>query len=72
MGQRVTRMGNSWGLILPRKVLELLEINKVDTEAVSNARFVAAPSADLADIQATLVYLTSKREREGLYQELAE
>lgn len=73
MRKRLTRIGNSWGLILPKEVLDLLEIeDEVEIELVGNTMVIAPPDIDAAEVHASLAYLASKREREKVYQRLAE
>jgi antitoxin component of MazEF toxin-antitoxin module len=73
MRKRLTRIGNSWGLILPKEVLDLLEIeDEVEIELVGNTLVIAPPDIDVTEVQASLAYLASKREREQVYQRLAE
>jgi antitoxin component of MazEF toxin-antitoxin module len=75
MRKKLTRIGNSWGLILSREVLELLGVDEgteVDVELVGNTLVVSAPEANREDLEAGLAYLGSKRERAELYRRLAE
>jgi antitoxin component of MazEF toxin-antitoxin module len=72
MRKRLTRVGNSWGVILPKEVLDLLEIDdEVDIQVVGNTMMIAPPDLDSTDIEVSLAYLISKREREGVYRQLA-
>jgi len=75
MRKRLTRIGNSWGLILPREVLELLGVqgdSEVEVELAGNTLLVTAPDHAREDIEAGLAYLASKRERAQVYRRLAE
>jgi antitoxin component of MazEF toxin-antitoxin module len=75
MRRKLTRIGNSWGLILSREILELLGIEEgaeVDVELVGNTLVVSAPEADRDDLEAGLAYLASKRDRADVYRRLAE
>lgn len=73
MRKRLTRIGNSWGLILPKEVLDLLDIDdEVELQVVGNTIMLAAPDVDATEIEASLAYLASKRERGAVYQRLAE
>ena len=74
MRRRLTRIGNSWGLILPREVLDLLGLegdSEVEIELAGNTLLVTAPSVAREDIEAGLAYLASKRERAEVYRRLA-
>lgn len=75
MRKKLTKIGNSWGVIIPREVLELLGIGEgsdVEIELAGNTLLVTSPEADRADLEAGLAYLTSKRERAEVYRRLAE
>lgn len=75
MKRRLTRIGNSWGLILPREVMDLLGVSEgseVEMELAGNTLLVTAPDTDRSDIEAGLAYLASKRERAEVYRRLAE
>lgn len=75
MRRKLTKIGNSWGLILSREVLDLLGVGEgpeVDVELVGNTLVVSAPEADREDLEAGLAYLASKRERADVYRRLAE
>ncbi|MDP9343826.1 MAG: AbrB/MazE/SpoVT family DNA-binding domain-containing protein [Actinomycetota bacterium] len=75
MRRRLTRIGNSWGLILPREVLELLGIegnSDVEIELAGNTLLVTPPGSSREEIEAALAYLASKRERAEVYRRLAE
>lgn len=75
MRRKLTRVGNSWGLILSRELLELLGVeggSDVEVELAGNTLVVAAPDVDRADVEAGLAYLASKRERADVYRRLAE
>ena len=58
-------MGNSWGLILPKEILELLGVEppEVDVEVVGTTLVVSAPDVASEEIDASLAYLASKRGR---------
>jgi antitoxin component of MazEF toxin-antitoxin module len=72
MKKRLTRIGNSWGLILPKEVLDLLEIgDEVEIEVVGNTMMVAPPDIGPSELEASLAYIASKRERASVYQKLA-
>jgi antitoxin component of MazEF toxin-antitoxin module len=73
MRKRLTRIGNSWGVILPKEVLDLLGVeDEVEIEVVGSTMMIAAPDVDLNELQASLAYLASKQERATVYQRLAE
>lgn len=75
MRKRLSKIGNSWGLIIPREVLDLLTVGEdaeVDVELAGNTLLVTAPDADPEDMEAGLAYLVSKRERANVYRRLAE
>ena len=73
MRKKLTRVGNSWGVILPKEVLDLLEIDdEVEIEVVGNTLMIAPPDIDPVEIEASLAYIASKRERSDVYQKLAE
>lgn len=72
--RKLTKIGNSWGIILSREVLDLLGIGEgteVEVEVVGNTLVVSAPDANREDLEAGLAYLGSKRERAGVYRRLA-
>lgn len=74
MRRRLTKIGNSWGLIISREMLELLGVaegNEVDVELAGNTLVVTAPEASRLDVEAALHYLASKRERAEVYRRLA-
>jgi antitoxin component of MazEF toxin-antitoxin module len=72
MRKRLTRIGNSWGLIVPKEVLDLLGIDaEAEVEVVGSTMIVSAPDVDADEIQASLSYLASKRERGKVYERLA-
>lgn len=72
MRKRLTRIGNSWGVILPKEVLDLLDVDdEVEIEIVGNTMMIAPPDIDVTELQASLAYITSKRERASVYQRLA-
>ena len=65
-------MGNSWGVIIPKEVLDLLEIeDEVDVEVIGNTMVISPPDLDPVEVEASLAYLSSKKERESVYQRLA-
>lgn len=73
MRKRLTRIGNSWGVILPKEVLDLLDVDdEVEIELVGSTMMIAAPDVDVTELQASLAYIASKRERASVYQRLAE
>ncbi len=73
MRKRLTRIGNSWGVILPKEVLDLLDVDdEVEIEVVGSTMMIAAPDVDVTELQASLAYVASKRERASVYQRLAE
>lgn len=66
------RVGNSWGVIIPKEVLDLLEIeDEIDIEVIGNTMVIAPPDLDPLELEASLAYLTSRRERESVYRQLA-
>lgn len=75
MRRRLAKIGNSWGVILPKEVLELLGVEsggEVDVEVVGNTLVVTPPDVDPIEIEASLAYLASRRERADVYRRLAE
>jgi antitoxin component of MazEF toxin-antitoxin module len=73
--RRLTKIGNSWGLILSREVLDLLGVeghSEVEVELAGNTLLVTAPQRSRQEIEAGLAYLASKRERAEVYRRLAE
>ena len=75
MRRRLTKIGNSYGLILPRDVLDLLGVDpssEVEVELAGNTLLVTAPDRSREDVEAALAYLVSKRERSEVYRRLAE
>lgn len=75
MRRKLTKIGNSWGLILSREVLELLGVvegAEINVEIVGNTLVVSAPGADREDLESGLAYLASKRERTAVYKRLAQ
>jgi putative addiction module antidote len=73
--RRLAKIGNSWGLILPKEVLDLLGVpagGEVDVELVGNTLVVAAVDVAPTDLEASLAYLSSRRERAEVYRRLAE
>ena len=74
MRRQLNRIGNSWGLILPKEVLELLGLEggeEVDLQVVGETLVVTAGRLNPAEVEAALAYLVSKRERAELYRRLA-
>lgn len=74
MRRKLTRIGNSWGLVLPKGVLELLGLEpggEVEVRVIGNTLVVTPVGVDEAELRAALAYLASKREREELYRRLA-
>ncbi len=72
MRKRLSRIGNSWGIILPKEILDLLEIDdEVDVEVVGNTMVIVSPDVDTSEVEASLAYLISKRDRTQVYQRLA-
>ena len=69
----MTRVGDSWGLIFPKEVLELLGVEppEVEVEVVGSTLVVTAPDVAAEEIGASLAYLQSKRERAEVYRRLA-
>lgn len=75
MRRRLAKIGNSWGVILPKEVLELLGVpagGEVDVELVGNTLIVAPPDLSATDLEASLAYLASRRERAEVYRRLAQ
>lgn len=73
MKRRLTKIGNSWGLILPKEVLDLLEIDppEVDVQLVGNTLVVTPPDLSPDEVRASLAYLASREERAEVYARLA-
>jgi antitoxin component of MazEF toxin-antitoxin module len=74
MRRQLSRIGNSWGLIVPKEVLELLGLEgggEVDLHVVGETLVLTAADLDPSEIEAGLAYLVSKRERAELYRRLA-
>lgn len=72
MRKPLTRIGNSWALILPKEVLDLLDIDDVvELEVIGNTLMIAPPDIEPSEIEASLAYFASKRERAAVYQRLA-
>ncbi|MQB01329.1 MAG: hypothetical protein GEU78_13725 [Actinobacteria bacterium] len=70
MRKKLAKIGNSWGVILSREVLDLLEVDdEVDFHVVGGAVVITAPEADITELEAALSYLVSKRERSGPHAE---
>ncbi len=75
MKRKLTRIGNSWGLVLPKELLELLDLEpggEVEVQVIGNTLVVAPVGADETELQAALAYLASKQERKQLYRKLAD
>lgn len=75
MRRRLAKIGNSWGVIIPKEVLELLGVEsggEVDIELVGNTLIVTSPDLAPTDLEASLAYLASRRERAEVYRRLAE
>jgi antitoxin component of MazEF toxin-antitoxin module len=75
MRRQLSRIGNSWGLILPKEVLELLGLEgggEVDVQIVGQTLVVNSPDLDPSEAEAALAYLASKRERADVYRRLAD
>lgn len=73
MKRRLTKIGNSWGLILPKDIMELLELEppEVEAQVVGSTLVISSPNLPSEEIEASLAYLTSKRERSQVYRRLA-
>jgi len=64
MRRKLTRIGNSWGLILSKELLDLLGVeggSEVEVELAGNTLVVTAPELQRADIEAGLAYIASIR-----------
>lgn len=62
MRKKLKKFGNSWGIILTREVLDLLEVDdELDFQVVGNTVMISAPDADAAELEAALNYLMSQR-----------
>lgn len=75
MRRKLTKVGNSWALVLPKEVLELLGLEggaEVEVQLAGNTLLVTAPDLDPIDVEAGLAYLASKRERADVYRRLAQ
>ena len=75
MRRRLAKIGNSWGVILPKEVLDLLGVpagGEVDVELVGNTLIVTPPDLSTTDLEASLAYLASRRERAEVYRRLAQ
>lgn len=70
----MTRIGNSWGLILPRDILDLLGVSEgeVELEVAGGALLVASPDTSPEELEGAFHYLLSRRERADVYRRLAE
>lgn len=73
MKRRLTKIGNSWGLILPKEVLDLLEIEppEVEVQLVGNNLVVSPPDISSEEVEASLAYIASKNARADVYRRLA-
>ena len=75
MRRRLMKVGNSWGLLIPKEVLDLLGVEgggEVEVQLAGNTLLVTAPDVDPLDVEGGLAYLTSRRERSDVYRRLAE
>jgi antitoxin component of MazEF toxin-antitoxin module len=75
MRRKLTKVGNSWGLIISREMLDLLGVREgsdVEVELAGNTLVVTAPTTERTDVEAGLAYLISKRARSKVYERLAE
>jgi putative addiction module antidote len=75
MRRKIAKIGNSWGLILPREIMELLGVeagSEVEVEVAGNTLVVTAPDVARSEVEASLAYLISRRERAEVYRRLAE
>ena len=73
--RRIAKIGNSWGLILSREILDLLGVeggSEVEVEVAGNTLVVTAADVDRSEVEASLAYLVSRRERAEVYRRLAE
>ncbi len=72
MRKRLTKIGNSWGVIIPKEVLDLLEVDdEVEVQLAGNTLLIAPPDIDALELEASMAYMVSKRERSEVYQKLA-
>ncbi|MDQ3646425.1 MAG: hypothetical protein M3345_05750 [Actinomycetota bacterium] len=72
MRKRLTKIGNSWGLIIPKEVLDLLDVDdEVNVEIAGNTLMIAPPDIDPTELEASLAYIVSKRQRSSVYRKLA-
>jgi putative addiction module antidote len=72
--RKIAKVGNSWGLILSREILHLLGVEaggEVEVEVAGNTLVVTAPDVDRSEVEASLAYLASRRERAEVYRRLA-
>jgi antitoxin component of MazEF toxin-antitoxin module len=75
MRRRLAKIGNSWGVILPKEVLDLLGVppgGEVDVELVGNTLIVAPPDLSPTELEASLAYLASRTDRAEVYRRLAQ
>lgn len=73
MRKKLTRIGNSWGLIIPKEVLDLLNVDdEVNVEIAGNTLLIAPPDIDPVELEASMAYIVSKRERASVYRKLAQ
>lgn len=66
MRRKLTKIGNSSGLILSRELLELLGVgdgDEVEVQLAGNTLVVTAPDVGNADVEAALAYIASKLAR---------
>lgn len=72
MRKRLLKIGHSKGLIITKEILELLEIDdEVTMELAGKLLLIASPDIDPTELEASLAYVVSKRERAAVYQKLA-
>lgn len=58
---------------MPKEILDLLDIDdEVEIEIVGTTVMIAPPDIDPVELEASLAYLASKRERVRVYERLAE
>ncbi len=72
MRKRLIKIGHSKGLIISKEMLDLLEIDdEVRMEIAGNTLMIASPDIGPVELEASLAYIVSKRERATVYQKLA-
>lgn len=72
MRKRLIKIGHSKGLLISKEMLDLLEIDdEVRMEIAGNTLMIASPDIGPAELEASLAYIVSKRERATVYQNLA-